>query len=74
MTIFKIKNMRTGIILSFNKLASVGVLKDVNGQTIKFYANEAELILARGENVSFDIAFRNRGLVAVNLKVFDRES
>ncbi|RZL60125.1 MAG: hypothetical protein EOO93_15185 [Pedobacter sp.] len=61
--------MRTGTILSFNKLAGVGILKDLNNQTIRFHTENTKLLPLRGDVVSFDIGFVNRSLVATNLKV-----
>jgi len=66
--------MRTGTILSYNKIAAVGLLRDENNQTIKFYADGAKTVPARGENVSFEISFFNRGLVAINVTPYTRKS
>ncbi|MFC4210903.1 cold-shock protein [Pedobacter lithocola] len=65
--------MRNGIILSFNKSAGVGIIKDSNNQHIRFYADDSKKIPSVGETVSFEIVFRNKNLVASNLKVFKSE-
>jgi len=64
--------IKTGIILSFNKLAGVGVLKDSNNQTIKYHAENDKLHLLKGDVVSFDIGFHNKRLIATNLKLLNR--
>ncbi|MCZ4222375.1 hypothetical protein [Pedobacter rhodius] len=60
--------MRTGIILSINRVAGVGILKDFNNQTIRFYVEDSEKNICRGDTVNFDIFFKQRGLVAVNIR------
>ncbi|MDN3586174.1 hypothetical protein QWY86_05820 [Pedobacter aquatilis] len=64
--------IRTGTILSFNKLAGVGILKDLNNQTIKYHAQNDKLLPLKGDVVSFDIGFHNNRLIATNLKLLNR--
>lgn len=59
--------MRTGFILSINRVAGIGLMRDSNDQTIRFYLDENKETFQRGDYVSFEISFRNRNLVAVNI-------
>lgn len=61
--------MRTGTIMAYNKKVGVGLIKDSNSETIKFYEGDANSFPARGTVVTFDIGFRNRALAAINILI-----
>lgn len=60
--------MRKGIILSYNKVVGIGVIRDSNYQHILFYHGITSVIPVRGSLVSFEIQFQNGTLAAVNVK------
>lgn len=60
--------MRNGIILSFNKIAGIGVIKDANNQHILFYHNSKSVTPVRLSKVTFEIQFQNGSLIAVSVK------
>ncbi|QPH39343.1 hypothetical protein [Pedobacter endophyticus] len=61
--------MRTGHIISYNKKAGVGCIKNVNNQRIRFFSDDLLVHAHTGDAVSFDISFRNGSLVAINIKL-----
>jgi len=61
--------MRTGQILSFNKKAGIGLIRDTNDEHIKFYIEDSKLHPVRGDNISFEIGFRGGALIAKKLKL-----
>lgn len=67
------KLTRTGIILSLNKKAGIGLIQDTNNERIKFFEADAESIPLRGELISFEIDFRNESLVATNIDLLKLE-
>jgi len=58
-----------GIVMSFNKLAEVGCIKDINGEKIKFYRESFNYNIAPGDLVAYEIALGDRGLIAVNVSL-----
>lgn len=61
--------MRIGTVLSFNKNASVGLIKDTNDQNIRFRHCATEKIPSRGMIVTFEIEHFEGQLLAVNVNV-----
>ncbi|RZK14363.1 MAG: hypothetical protein EOO86_18710 [Pedobacter sp.] len=59
--------MRTGIILSYNRAARYGFVKDINGQKIRFYNEDPLTFFQRLDVVRFRIAFIGSCLRAVNV-------
>ncbi|QPH41266.1 cold-shock protein [Pedobacter endophyticus] len=66
--------MRTGTIIAYNKKVGVGLIKDSNGQHIKFFETDSDSLPARGAAVTFDIGFRNRALAAINVFILKLDS
>jgi len=64
---------RTGTILSFNKTAGIGLIEDLNHERIKFFGSDKKSPPSRGEQISFEIDFRNKSLVATNIGIFENE-
>lgn len=58
-----------GIVISFNKLAGVGCIKDINGERIKFYRESFNCSVAPGDLVAYEVALGDRGLIAVNVSL-----
>lgn len=65
--------MRKGVILSYNKKAGIGVIKDSNDQHILFNYAEMKGVLLRNRIVDFDIEFCNGSLAAVDLNFSETE-
>ena len=63
--------MRTGQIISYNKIAGTGVIKDTNDQQIRFIMTDIDFSPARGMLVVFEIAFRDHGLAAIDVDIFE---
>ncbi len=61
----------TGIVLSFNKLAGMGILQDSHNQTLKFYSEQKRNTFQRGDRVSFDTELLNKCVIAKNLKLLN---
>ncbi|MDQ1142751.1 hypothetical protein [Pedobacter agri] len=59
--------MRTGTILSYNKKIKQGVIKDANGQKIRFLNANDKVVYKAFEVVRFEIAFVNSHLRAINI-------
>ncbi len=66
--------MRTGIVISYNKEEKQGLIKDNNGQNIKFYIEGNAETFEHLDVVKFNIAFISNSLRAVNvMHVLDRQ-
>ncbi|KQR69850.1 hypothetical protein [Pedobacter sp. Leaf176] len=59
----------TGIVISFNQLAKLGCIKDINGEKIKFYPESFGYDIATGDLVIYEIALGDKGLIAVNISL-----
>lgn len=59
--------MRYGVIISFNKEAKIGVIKDLNQQKIRFHIESPTVNFNRTDLVSYEIALMETGLAAVNI-------
>lgn len=59
--------MRYGVIISFNKEAKIGVIKDLNQQKIRFHIESPTVNFNRTDLVSYEIALVETGLTAVNI-------
>lgn len=55
--------------MSFNKLAEVGCIKDINGERIKFYRESFNYSVSPGDLVAYEVALGDRGLIAVNVSL-----
>lgn len=58
-----------GIVISFNKLAKAGCIKDINGERIKFYRESYNYNIAPGDLVAYEVDLGDRGLIAVNVSL-----
>lgn len=65
---------RLGIILSYNSLSGYGIIKDKNGQKIRFHNEDNRIVYNRFEVVQFCIGMVNNRLVALEIiKIPDSE-
>ncbi|WP_316795372.1 hypothetical protein [Pedobacter agri] len=59
--------MRRGVVISYNKTAGFGFIKDTNNQKICFHNEDPLAIFKRFEMVQFEISFVGNSLQAVNV-------
>lgn len=59
--------IRYGIIVSLNRVAKIGFIRDVNKQKIKFHLESSNTKFNRTDLVSYEIAMIETELVAINL-------
>lgn len=64
--------MRTGIVISFNKLSGAGILLDSNNQTIRFMNENIKRTPLKGDQVSFEIGYNNNNLIAKNIELLNK--
>lgn len=60
--------MRKGIILSYNRVVGIGIIKDENDQHILFYMDTRSILPVRNSSVTFDIQYQRGSLIATNVK------
>lgn len=61
--------MRIGVIVSYNKKAGFGLIKDANNERIIFPECEIQVTPVRGAVVNFTISLCDGSLCAINIKV-----
>jgi len=59
--------MRTGIVISYNPPVRFGLIKDCNGQKIRFFNDDQNWVFRRFDVVRFSVAYLDAGLRAVNV-------
>lgn len=59
--------MRTGVIISYNQKVRLGIIKDSNSQKIRFFNENEKVIYKRLDSVTFEIAFVDASLMAVEI-------
>ena len=59
--------MRKGFVLSYNSKAGVGLLVDENQQRIKFFIEGFVKAPRKGEEILFEISFKNGSLAALGV-------
>ncbi|WP_083837973.1 hypothetical protein [Pedobacter agri] len=65
--------MRTGIVIAYNSKVKIGIIKDSNGQKIRFYLEGVAITFRRFDVVQFNISFIAGSLRAIDvIHVLDR--
>ncbi|QPH40194.1 hypothetical protein [Pedobacter endophyticus] len=59
--------MRTGIVVSYNTIERIGLIKDSNNQKIRFYNENSAIFFRKNDVVNYSVALTNHGLRAVNV-------
>ena len=60
--------MRDGMIVNYNTVIKIGIIKDLNSQKIKFF-NKGNTIYKLFDMVCFEIELSSIGLIAVNVQI-----
>lgn len=63
--------MRMGIIVVYNNVSGFGIIRDSNGEKIRFDILTNKCRFAKLNKVTFQIALLDKGLRAVDLLVID---
>lgn len=66
--------MRTGIIISYNKLIGIGFIKDVNKQKIRFYIEHGRDGFSIRDIVHYKVVMMETGLMAVEVSLAVRKN
>jgi len=61
--------MRTGKVISFNKLTGAGILQDSNNQTIKFINENPKRTPLKGDQISFEVEYSQKSMVVKNIEI-----
>lgn len=64
--------MRTGKVISFNKLTGAGILQDSNNQTIKFINENPKITPLKGDQISFEVEYSQKSMVVKNIEILGK--